>query len=356
MDEFITPPPLNPGDKVAIVSPASGLAAVYPHVYDLGLERLRTVFDLEPVEFPTAKRSDEYLTNHPDERAADIEQAFVDPEIRGVIATIGGNDQLRILKHLDAEVLRNNPTRFFGISDNTNLIHYLWNQGIVSFYGGHLLTDFAFPGSLPEYLESSLRTALFDDTTGDIQPAAEFTDQDLDWRDPENLNRQPEWETNPGWRWYGDDGIAEGRTWGGSLEITHLQVATDRYLPAPEQLEGAVLLLELSEELPGPAAVQRMLLGMGERGLLIRFDGFLIGRVKARSHGVSRTPAERETYRRRVRETIAETITDYNSSVPIVCNVDFGHTNPVVPLPIGDVATIDSHAEQLAFGSGTGSE
>lgn len=350
MRKFITPPPLNPGDKVAIVSPASGLAAIYPHVYDLGIERLQSVFNLEPVEFPTAKKDDDYLTEHPNERAADIEEAFADPEIRGVIATIGGNDQLRILKHLDAEVLRNNPTRFYGISDNTNLSHFLWNQKIVSFYGGHLLTDLAFPGSLPKYMASAIRRALFDESIGTIQPAPEFTDQDLDWGDPKNLKGQPEWEANPGWLWRGGNNSVEGRTWGGSLEITYLQVAANRYLPDGDTLNGSILLLETSEELPSPSAIRRMLLGMGERGLLNRFDGFLIGRVKARSHTVSRTEEERETYRRQVRVAIEDSITNYNSSAPIVFNVDFGHTNPVAPVPIGGMVSIDPGSEQISFG------
>lgn len=210
--EFVTPPPLEPGDKVAIVSPASGLAAAYPHVYERGLDRLRSVYDLDPVEFPTATESDEYLYDHPEERARDVENAFMHPEIRGVIATIGGNDQIRICKHLDGDLLRDNPTRFYGTSDNTHLAQFLWKQGLVSFYGGTLLTDFAAPGPFPEYLEASLRSALFNETIGKIRPAPEFTDQDLDWADPENLQKRPETEANSGWIWRGPQRVVEGRT------------------------------------------------------------------------------------------------------------------------------------------------
>ena len=349
MTNFVTPSPLNPGDKVAIVSPASGRAATYPHVYELGLTRLQSVFDLKPVEFPTATKSDDYLYDHPEERAADIEEAFADSDIRGVISTIGGNDQIRILKHLDADVLRNNPTRFYGLSDNTNLAHYLWNHGITSFYGGHLLTEFGFPGSLPEYLESSLRTALFDESIGSFEAAPEFADQASDWSNPENLDKRPEMEPNPGWMWRGGDDTVSGRMWGGNLEITHLQAAIDVYFPPTEALDGAGLLLETSEELPSPAAVQRMLLGLGERGLLSRFDGFLVGRVKARSHHVARSKEQREEYREQIRDVIRSIITEYNSTAPIVFNVDVGHTNPVVPLPLGGVVSIDPSDEKIAF-------
>lgn len=350
MDEFVTPPPLDPGDEVAIVAPASGRAAAYPHVYDRGVERLRSVFDLEPVEFPTARRSDEYLAEHPEARAADVEAAFADPDVRGVVATIGGNDQIRVLEHLDAGVLRDHPTRFYGLSDNTNLAQYLWTLGIVSFHGGHLLTEFAFPGPMPDYLEAALRSALFEATVGTIHPAPRFTDEDLDWADPDNLARRPTMEPNPGWTWRGGEDAVAGRTWGGNLEITHLQLAANRYLPPPEALDGAVLLLETSEELPGPGAVERALLAMGERGLLSRFDGFLVGRIKARSHVDDRPREEREAYRARLRSVITDRIAEYNPTAPVVLGVDFGHTNPSVPVPFGGSVEIDPRRERIRFG------
>lgn len=349
MTDFIAPPPLEPGDKVAIVSPASGLASTFPHVYERGLERLRSVFDLEPVEFPTATKDDEFLYEHPEKRARDVEEAFSAPDIRGVIATIGGNDQVRMLEHLDGTVLRENPTRFYGISDNTNLAHFLWNHGIVSYYGGHVLTEFAIPGPMPDYLESGLRAALFDDSIGRIEPASEFTDQDVGWDDPDRIERPPEMEDNSGWSWHGGGTPVQGRTWGGSFEVTYSQLAADRYVPSPGALDGTILLLETSEELPDPGVVQRMLLSMGERGLLERFDGFLVGRVKARSHLVDRSKDEREEHRERIHETILDVVPRYNSTAPIVLNVDFGHTNPVVPVPIGGVATIDPETERISF-------
>lgn len=110
-----------------------------------------------------------------------------------------------------------------------------------------------------------------------------------------------------------------------------------------------MLLLETSEELPDSGVVQRMLLGMGERGLLKRFDGFLVGRVKARSHLVDRSKEEREDYREQIQETIVDIITPYNSTAPIVLNVDFGHTNPIVPVPIGGMVTIDSQNNDIRF-------
>ena len=349
MTEFVTPPPLEEGDNVAIVAPASGLAERFPHVYERGLDRLRSAFGLEPVEFPTATKSDEYLRANPQARARDIEDAFADPAIGGVIATIGGNDQIRILDHLDMDILAENPTRFYGASDNTNLAIALWNAGVVSYYGGHLLTEFAAPGPLPEYLERWLRTALFEESIGEIQPAPLFSDQDLEWADPTNLERQPEVESNPGWIWRGSERAVTGRTWGGCLEVLDTQLAADRFVPSVSTLEGSILFLETSEELPSPAYVRRALLGMGERGLLNAVDGILVGRIKARSHVTERGGEERRQYRQELRDAIADVITAYNDAIPLVFNVDFGHTSPIVPVPIGGIATIDPDAERVEF-------
>lgn len=105
--EFRKPPPLKKGDKVAILSPSSGLPYVFPWVYEQGLSQMKEIFGLEPVEFPTARKSPDYLSQHPEARAGDINAAFADPSIKGIIATIGGNDQIRILPYLDVELIKN---------------------------------------------------------------------------------------------------------------------------------------------------------------------------------------------------------------------------------------------------------
>jgi muramoyltetrapeptide carboxypeptidase LdcA involved in peptidoglycan recycling len=353
MSGFVVPPALERGDKVAIVAPASNRATDYPHVYELGLERLREVFDLEPVEFPTATKDSEYLYDHPEERAEDLLDAFADPEIRGVVTVLGGFDQIRVLKHLEAEVLRENPTRFYGHSDNTNFATYLWNLGIVSFYGGTVLTDLAMQGSMDDYTVEYLETAFFADDLGefgDIRPADRFTDEDLDWADPDNLDRQRETEPSPGRTWRGAETPVSGRTWGGCLGTLDMQLRTGRYLPDPEKLAGNILLLETSEELPDAVSVREVLLGMGERGLLEQFAGVLVGRAKARSPQEDPGPEARAEYRRNQRETIAEVVADYNPDAPVVFDVEFGHTAPIAPIPVGGCVEIDPANETIVFG------
>ncbi|WP_436906550.1 S66 peptidase family protein [Halosimplex marinum] len=352
-DEFVTPPPAQAGDRVAVVAPSGGAATVFPDVLDLALERLRDRFDLDPMVYETAEADPDELREHPEMRAADVHEAFRDPDISAVFATIGGDDQVRVLKHLDPEVLRANPTRFFGMSDNTCLASYLWTQGVVSYYGGQLLNQVATPGHFPEYTERYLRRALFDESPGELEPAEEWTDDVVEWGSEEFPETEPEYEDSDGWRWDVPDERAgdavTGRLWGGCLTVLQWLLAADRGVPEPAALDGAVLALETSEELPSADEVRRILTCFGERGLLERFDAVLVGRPQTRSREDDRTDDEREQYRADQRATVREWVREYNPAAPLVFDLDFGHTNPTVPMPMGGRVAIDTAERAVEF-------
>jgi muramoyltetrapeptide carboxypeptidase LdcA involved in peptidoglycan recycling len=348
-NEFVTPEPVERGDRVAVIAPASGSAARFPHVLDRGLRVLRERFDLEPTLFPTARRSDEWLYDHPEARARDVEAAFRDPDIGAVLTTIGGNDQVRILRHLDTDVLAGNPTRFFGISDNTHLHTALWEAGVVSYYGGTVMTDLACAGGPFGYTVEHLGRALFEERIGEVRPSSEFTDDDAQWDDPETLAEPLEREPNPGWTWRGGRGRVEGRVWGGCLEVLDTVLAADRTMPPVDALDGAVLLLETSEERPGEGEVRRMLLGLGERGVLERVGAVLVGRAKARDPFSDPGPEARAEYRETQREILVDVVGEYNPDAPVVLDFDAGHTHPAVPVPVGGRAVVDPSAERVAF-------
>jgi muramoyltetrapeptide carboxypeptidase LdcA involved in peptidoglycan recycling len=347
MTEFVTPPPVEPGDQVAVVAPASNNPAFASHVYELGLQRMREVFDLEPVEYPTATADPEWLADHPEERAADVMDAFQDPEISAVIANIGGHDQLTILPHLDGDVLRENPTRFYGWSDNTNLALYLWNHGIVSYYGGSTLLEYAMDGEMFDYTVDHLQRALFEDAIGEWRASEVFTDETGDWEDPDGLDEPREIEAADGRTWAGSDDPVSGRIWGGSYEVVVEHFLADRYLPEPAALDGAILALETSENIPKPAVVKGHLRALGERGILERFDGVLVGRAAARSHVEDNPPEWRADYRERQRDAIIEILDHYNPDAPVVLDCEFGHTYPTCPIPIGGEIEIDPGNETL---------
>jgi len=351
--EFVTPPPAEPGDQVAVIAPSSGAATIFPEVLEVALERLRDHFDLEPVVYETAEADPDRLRDNPELRAADVHEAFRDPDVSAVFATIGGDDQIRVLKHLDPEVLRTNPTRFFGMSDNTCLASYLWTQGVVSYYGGQLLNNVASSGDLHEYTERYLRRALFEESFGALEPAEEWTDDTVEWGSDDYGEVDPEYEPNDGWHWKVPDARAgetvSGRLWGGCLTVLQWLLAGDRAVPDPGALDGTVLALETSEELPSAETVRRILTCFGERGLLGRVDAVLVGRPQTRNREREYTEEERETYRADQRSAIEDWVREYNPDAPLVFDLDFGHTNPNAPVPMGARVEIDHTDRSIRF-------
>lgn len=336
--EFTTPPALEPGDTVGLVAPSRPVDDAKVAILR---ERLADRFDLSLRVFETVDRSEEFLRDHPEERAADLERAFRDDDVDAVMAATGGDDQIRLLRHLDGDVFRANPKRFYGYSDNDNLRLWLWNLGIVS-YGICAHPDLVVGDDLHPYTAEYLDRAFFDDSLGAVEPAERWTDR---WYDFESAGDDRPWFENPGWTWFGE-APASGPVWGGCLEIVEWQVMADRWLPDPGRLDGAVLALEPSEDLPGAVRFRDLLRSLGERGWLRRFDGVLVGRPAAWSPDGER---DHRTYREAIRERVASQLREYNPEATAVFGVDFGHTTPTFPLPLGATATLDPVAGSLRF-------
>ncbi len=157
--KFIKLTKLKKGDKVAILSLSFAAPGQWPWVYELGCQRLKDIFGLETVEFPTTKK----IGASGEERTKDLINAFENEEIKAVIASLGGDDQITYIKNLPQKPFIDNPKPFFGYSDNTHFINHLWLCDIPSFYGGMLFTEFAMQKEMDEFTIGYLKHALFDD-------------------------------------------------------------------------------------------------------------------------------------------------------------------------------------------------
>ena len=171
---MIKPPKLNPGDKIATVSLSWGGPSVFPHRYEIGVKQLKEEFDLEVVEMPNTLRDADWLAKNPKARADDWMQAFADPSIKAIFATIGGDDSIRLLPFLDLSVIRENPKIFLGFSDNTisHLACYKAKQDSV--YGPSIMIEFAENCGMFPYMVQSVRKTLFSSSrVGEVKPETE---------------------------------------------------------------------------------------------------------------------------------------------------------------------------------------
>lgn len=341
--ELLRPPKARPGDRVAVVSPSFAAPGIAPRVHEQAMRRLQVLTGLVPVEYPTTRQ----LDATPVERARDLNEAFADPSIRGVVATIGGEDQITVIPHLDPQAAVADPKPFIGSSDNTNLHNWLWSQGVASFYGGSTQVHLGPGPAIDEIHARSLVAALLTGGTLQITEPGESEDIGWPWEDPRALTEFGDREPTQPWTWSGPARTVTGPTWGGCLEVLQWILAAGRFPDDPGVLAGGVLILETSEELPPAREVGWILRAMGERGLLSAVDAVLAARPPASSFDDRPDRPERERRRAEQCETVIEVVSRYNPDAVVCVGIPFGHTRPQWILPHGGHLTVDSSARRV---------
>jgi muramoyltetrapeptide carboxypeptidase LdcA involved in peptidoglycan recycling len=340
---LVHPPKVSPGDKVAVVSPAFAAPAVAAAVHEQALTRIGEVLGLEPVEYPTTRRLDASA----EDRAADLNAAFGDPQVRAVLATIGGDDQITVIPHLDAELVRADPKPFLGYSDNTNLLSWLWTQGVAAFHGGSTQVHVGAGPGLDDIHLRSLRAALFDGGRLEVTEPGESEDFGVDWEDPTSLTSYGDREPSEPWTWSGPGNSVTGQTWGGSVEVLQWLLTAGRFPADHSVLDGGVLLLESTEDLIPASEFGHITRSLGERGLLAAVDAVVVARPAASTHEHRPGLEQRAAHRAEQRDVALETIGRYNPDAVVVVGVPFGHTRPQWILPYGGTMTVDSREQRL---------
>jgi muramoyltetrapeptide carboxypeptidase LdcA involved in peptidoglycan recycling len=333
---MLSAPKLIPGDRVAVLSPAFAAPAVAPALHEQAMRRLRELTGLVPVEYPTTR----HLDATPEARAADVNAAFTDPGIRAILATIGGDDQMLLVPHLDPALPVADPKPFVGYSDNTNILNWLWGLGVRGYYGGSTAVHLG-PGPFVDDIHlRSLRALLLDGGVLEITEPGESEDVGRRWADPRALTEFGDRTPTEAWRWAGPTERVQGTTWGGCLEAVDGLALADR-LPPVAALEGAILLLETSEERPPAGWVARWLRGLGERGILGAVAGVMVARPPVSDFEFHPSPAEAATLRAAQADAVIEQVARYNLEAVVCVGVPFGHTRPQWILPYGGTMVLD---------------
>src|SRR5262245_33758624 len=96
---------LTPGSRVAVVAPSWGGPATIPSRYEMGLREMRERFGFEVVEMEHTRADAEWIWRNPRARAGDVNAAFADTSIDGIVAAIGGDDSVRILPYIDTSLI-----------------------------------------------------------------------------------------------------------------------------------------------------------------------------------------------------------------------------------------------------------
>lgn len=329
----LRPKALQPGDTIGIVSPSWGGPATFPHRVQLGVQALENLgYRVRMAPHATGSRG--HVSGTAKERVRDIHDLFEDPEVRAVMASIGGNHSCHLLPHLDWDLLKANPKILIGFSDMTVLnvaVHA--RTGLITFNGPALMTDLGeYPSPLPytvHWMEKILTQA---QPAGALAPSETWTEEFLDWETGADQVRPRTLRPSPGWSWI-KPGMGEGRLIGGCVEsLEHL-----RGTPYWPDLEAAILFWETSEGAPSLEWMDACLQDYDNMGVLSRLSALVVGRPMKYSD------REKEL----LRQTILEKTAKY--AFPILTDVDFGHTSPQLTLPIGCMARVDSEEKSFSL-------
>ncbi|WP_391204020.1 S66 peptidase family protein [Psychrobacillus sp. L4] len=334
---LIKPKMLQVGDKVATISLSWGGAGEsdLKWRYEQGVERLEKVFGLEVVAMANSLKGGDYLYENPKARAEDLMNAFKDPTIKGIVSNIGGSESIRLLPYIDFDVIRDNPKVFIGYSDSTVTHLFCHKAGISSFYGPSVLMDFAENVEMHEYTAEAVKKSLFsNDVIGEVKPATEWTSERLEWI-IENKHTQRQMNVNKGYELLQGSGVVQGRLIGGCIEVLEFAKGTSLW-PEASNWENSILFFETSEDMPEPTLIEYWLRNYGSQGILQKAKGIIFGKP------------QKEKYYEEYKKSILRIMKELDlNDLPILYNMNFGHTEPKFVLPYGVMAEID--CENVTF-------
>ncbi len=309
----IIPQRLKKGDKVMIIAPSRSLKLIGADCRQIAEERLKNL-GLEIVFAPNTidENCDLTISTDVKKRVEDIHTAFADKSVKAILTVIGGFNSNQLIKHLDYDLIKNNPKIFMGFSDITALHAAIYAKtGLVTYYGPHYSSLGMLKGN--EYTLENMIKMLFEGHEQELNASEQWSD-DLWFLDQENRK----FIKNDGW-WHIQKGSAEGTIIGGNLCTFNLHLGTS-YRPVFE--ENTILFLEDDEE-SHLLTFERNLQALINQDDFKNVKGLVIGRFQNKSN-VTREKLE----------FILKNKPELNN-MPIIANVDMGHTTPIATIPLG---------------------
>jgi len=326
---LIKPTKLRPGDTLGLVACSAPISGVGPEVLERCFSRLRDL-GFTVVEAPNCRKTFGHAAGTIEERARVLNDFFCDPKINGIISFWGGHQSHQLLPHLDFDMIRKNPKVFVGYSDTTSLqvgIHQM--TGLVTFSGPAGIT-FGKP-TVPEFTTDFFRKTLMElNDTLELPAAQEFSDNPW-FADPDKLMH---FKPNPGWNVYRKGVvIVEGRIVGGNMG-TMLLFAGTKYWP---DLNDKILFVE-EDESESTGTIDRMFTQLRHMGVFDEIKALVVGRFHSEVKFKTDDTLEM---------ILDEALRGYD--LPVITGVDFGHTDPLLTIPLGIRCQVDASKPEIRF-------
>ena len=317
----VVPPKLRSGSSVRVIAPSRSLAIIGPEVR-AEADRKLAALGLTVSFGERVSECDDFSSSLATARLADLHAAFADPVVDAILTVIGGFNANQLLTGIDYSLVAAHPKVLCGFSDVTVLSNALYARaGLVGYSGPHY-SSFGMKHHFG-YTEAGFRACVMEDGPITLAPSPHWSD-DAWFLDQEDRHL----EQGAGW-WVLQEGEADGTIVGGNLCTLNLLQGT----PFMPPLEGSVVFAEDDDQVR-PWDFDRDLVSLLQQPAFAGVRGLVIGRFQ-KATGMTR-------------DLLAQVVASKPelAGLPVIANVDFGHTTPIVTFPVG--GTVEVRAERAA--------
>lgn len=305
------PKKLKKGDEVRVISPARSLAIISKESRVIAQKRLKDL-GLKVSFSKHVEKLDEFNSSSIKSRVEDLHEAFSDKNVKGILTTIGGFNCNQLLRYLDYSLIKRNPKILCGYSDITALQNAIYAKTSLVTYSGPHFSSFGMKKGF-EYTLDYFKKCLFEDKEFNITPSKEWSDDQ--WYRGNQEKR--EFIKNKGFLII-NEGKAEGIIIGGNQGTLRLLQGTE-FMPS---FDNKILFLEECKPLKA-WDFDRELQSLIHLPDFNKIKGIVIGRFQKESEITDNLLIK-----------IIETKKELED-IPVIANVDFGHTTPQITFPIG---------------------
>lgn len=315
MPNLIYPKKLKKGDQIRVIAPSFSMQLIPKKVIEIAVKRFEEM-GLKVTFGDNTDKKDIFESSSIEERLSDLMAAFSDNSVNGIIAAMGGYNVNYLLEGIDWDIVRNNPKFLCGMSDITVLSNaILAKTGLVT-YSGPNFRNFGQEKYFDFTLEHFKKVA-FEDASFNLLRSDYWSDDK--WAKNQEKRKLIK---SKGW-WVINEGQSEGEIVGGNLCSVNLLQGT-KFMP---DIKGKILFIE-DDSMSTVGEFSRNWQSLMHLPDFNKVRGIVFGRF------------QKKTKMTQKKLTGLIRIIKALEKIPVIGNVDFGHTDPKITFPIGGEARI----------------
>lgn len=327
--EKIIPEKLKKGDEIRIIAPSRNINILNEETINIAKTTLEEIgFKVTIAKNIYNTEYEEYGCSSIEDRIEDLHDAFKDKNVKAILTVIGGFNVNQILDYIDYDLIKNNPKIICGYSDITALLEAITTKtGLITYYGPHFSTFGIKLGN--EYTIDYFKKVLLENDSVEVKASDKWSN-DLWFLDQDKR----EFENNNGLEVI-NYGSGTGTIIGGNLCTLNLLQGTS-YMP---KVNDIILFIEDDGENHETFTktfdrdIESLLQSLGKENI----KGIVVGR------------AEKNCQMNYDKWKMIFSTKKELKDIPIVINADFGHTNPMMTIPLGGQACISVTEDKISI-------